>query len=91
MRRLSIGPIPAPVATRRRELKIGASVRKFCAGGWRIQRWGGGEARRSVVQSPAFEMSNLAVALLTGMVANACHSVSGAVDTRIVLVGGICV
>jgi hypothetical protein len=29
--------------------------------------------------------------LLTGMVAKACHSVSGAVDTRIVLVGGICV
>lgn len=89
----SMGPIPAPVATRRMELNSGAKVRKLCVGGWRIQRCVGGWETMERVQSPAAEMIMDAQSeagdvvvedeVLSvdwgglGIVAKACHSVSG--------------
>ena len=84
MSRLSIGPIPAPVATRRRELNRGARVRKLSIGGCRIQSSVGGEAMMDFVQSPACEMMILDAVDEIGMVAKACHSVKGAVEVLIV-------
>lgn len=79
-----MGPIPAPVATRRRELKSGAKVRKLDVGGARSQRCDGGLARTLRVQSPAALTMILAVPVpsAAGIVANACHSASGQVLKR---------
>jgi hypothetical protein len=73
-----MGPIPAPVAIRRRDLNKGAKDRKFAAGGLRIQIFLGGLAMMFFVQSPAAEMMISAVCMSgEGMVAKACHSKMG--------------
>jgi hypothetical protein len=90
LKRESKGPIPAPVPTRRRELKSGAKERKFLAAGLRSQRWVGGDAMIDFVQSPAWEMTMYAEELvgveeaMIGMVAKACHSRSGLREKRVV-------
>lgn len=84
----SKGPIPAPVATRSRELNSGAKERKFLAAGLRTQMWVGGDLIIAFVQSPAWEMTMYAKGLSEegehGMVAKACHSRTGLSEKRVV-------
>lgn len=84
VRRDSMGPMPAPVATRRSEVNSGAKARKLSVGGRRIQSLVGGDAMMDFVQSPACEMMILHAVEEMGMVAKACHSVQGAVEVRMV-------
>lgn len=86
----SIGPMPAPVATSRTELKRGVKVRKLAVGGVRMYMCVGGCAMTSLVQSPAAEMMMSALKpSRDGTVAKACHSSSGERLKRAVEVYGM--